>query len=224
MTTQVPGASTARCRSWLCDGIDENDVLRLAGAVENASEHPIARAIAREARDRLGWIPEVTEFRTVDGVGGAVDGRMVTVGRVSLMERPVPSAVAAAKAEAESLGRTAVMVAWDGEGRGMLVIADTAKPTSAEAVRLLRAQGLHPILLTGDNEAAAKAVAAEVGIDEVIAEVLPEGKVEVVFNLQRKGKIVALVGDGVNDAPALVKADLGLAMGTGTDVPSRRAT
>jgi Cu+-exporting ATPase len=205
------------------DGVDEAEVLRLAGALENASEHPIAAAIARGARERLDTLPEVEEFTNVEGLGvqGVVDGHAVLVGRSALLEQwsqPLPEPLAAAKATAEEQGRTAIAVAWDGAARAVLSVADTVKPTSAQAIAQLRALGLTPVLLTGDNTAVAHAVAAEVGIDEVIAEVLPADKVDVVKRLQAQGKVVAMVGDGVNDAAALAQADLGLAMGTGTDV------
>ncbi|MGO2684701.1 MAG: heavy metal translocating P-type ATPase [Microbacterium sp.] len=201
------------------DGVDAAELMRLAGAVEQASEHPIAQAIAAGAPELV----PVTDFTNVAGTGvqGVVDGRSVAVGRESLLADwgiSLSPETAAAKRQAESEGKTVVAVAWDGAARGILIVADTVKPTSAEAVRGLRALGLTPILLTGDNEAAARHIAALVGIDEVIAEVLPQDKVDVVKKLQRDGKVVAMVGDGVNDAPALVQADLGLAMGTGTDV------
>ena len=205
------------------DGVDAEEVLRLAGALENASEHPIAAAIARGASERVGDLPATEDFVSVEGLGvqGIVDGHAVVVGRTALLadwsQHLTPSLVEA-KAAAERQGRTAVAVGWDGEARGVLVVADTVKPTSAEAITQLRALGLTPVLLTGDNEAAARAVAAEVGIDEVIAEVLPKDKVDVVKRLQSEGKVVAMVGDGVNDAAALAQADLGMAMGTGTDV------
>ncbi|MEU0042898.1 heavy metal translocating P-type ATPase [Streptomyces werraensis] len=205
------------------DGVDEEEVLRLAGALEDASEHPIAKAIALGAEDRVGDLPPVTDFTNLEGLGvqGTVEGCAVVVGRPKLLEQSgadLPAELQAAKQAAEAQGRTAVAVAWNGQARAVLVVADTVKPTSAEAIRGLRDLGLRPVLLTGDNETAARAVAAEVGIDEVIAEVLPKDKVDVVARLQREGRVVAMVGDGVNDAAALAQADLGLAMGTGTDV------
>ncbi|WP_020672279.1 heavy metal translocating P-type ATPase [Amycolatopsis nigrescens] len=205
------------------EGADTEEVLRLAGALEDASEHPIAQAIARDARERIGTLPAVEGFENTEGLGvqGVVDGHAVLVGRTALLEQwsqHLPADLAAAKAEAEQQGRTAVAVGWDGRARAVLVVADTVKATSAEAVGRLRALGLTPVLLTGDNEAVARTVAAEVGIEQVIAEVLPKDKADVIAGLQAEGKVVAMVGDGVNDAAALAKADLGLAMGTGTDV------
>ncbi|MEV4095920.1 heavy metal translocating P-type ATPase [Streptosporangium saharense] len=204
------------------DGEDRDEVLRLAGALEHASEHPIARAVARAAAERVGELPTPEDFANVEGLGvqGIVDGHAVVVGRPRLLadwSQHLPAELERAVETAQAAGRTAVAVGWDGKARAVLVVADTVKPTSAEAVERLRGLGLTPVLLTGDNEAAARAVAAEVGIDEVIAEVLPEGKVEVVRRLQAEGRSVAMVGDGVNDAAALAQADLGLAMGTGTD-------
>jgi Cu+-exporting ATPase len=203
--------------------VTEVEALRLAGAIEHASEHPIARAIATHAAQRVGPLPAVEGFTNLEGLGvrGVVEGRSVLVGRPKLLAQqgiPLPEALRALAEQAETQGRTAVAVAWDGAARAVLVVADTIKPTSTEAIRGLRALGLHPVLLTGDNETAAHAVATEVGIDEVIAEVLPAGKVDVVKRLQADGRVVAMVGDGVNDAAALAQADLGLAMGTGTDV------
>ncbi len=207
----------------VAEGVDTEKTLRLAGALENASEHPIAQAIARAARERAGELPAVEEFTSLEGLGvqGIVDGSAVLVGRNALLEQwshHLTAELAEAKAAEEKLGRTAVVVGWDGEARAVLVVADTVKPSSAEAISRLRELGLTPVLLTGDNEAVAHAVAAEVGIDTVIAEVLPKDKVDVVKRLQDEGKVVAMVGDGVNDAAALAQADLGLAMGTGTDV------
>jgi Cu+-exporting ATPase len=207
----------------LADGAGRSDVLRLAGAVEDASEHPIAQAVARAARQELGALPAVHAFVNHDGLGveGVVEGSRVQVGRPSLMAEwglRVPARLQDARRAAGTQGRTAVVVAWDGEVRALLVVADAVKPTSAEAIRSLRSLGLRPVLLTGDNEATARAVAAEVAIDEVIAEVLPADKADVVRRLQAQGRVVAMVGDGVNDAPALAQADVGLAIGTGTDV------
>jgi Cu+-exporting ATPase len=205
------------------DGTGRADALRLAGALEDASEHPIAQAIARAARDANGSLAAVEGFANREGLGveGVVEGHGVQVGRPALMAEwslAIPDALDAARRAAEAQGRTAVLAAWDGEVRALLAVADTVKPTSAEAVASLKALGLRPVLLTGDNEATARAVAAEVGIDEVIAEVLPAEKAGVVRRLQAEGRVVAMVGDGVNDAPALAQADLGLAIGTGTDV------
>ncbi|MEY9214859.1 P-type E1-E2 ATPase [Thermobifida halotolerans] len=206
----------------VADGEDETEVLRLAGAVEHASEHPIARAVARGAADRVGDLPPVTDFDNEAGLGvrGVVDGHAVVVGRPALLAEwslALPEELERARAAAEAEGKTAVAVAWDGRVRAVLAVADAVKPTSAEAVRRLRELGLTPILLTGDNEAVARTVADRVGIDQVIAEVLPADKVDVVKRLQDEGRTVAMVGDGVNDAAALAQADLGLAMGTGTD-------
>ncbi|SCL13596.1 Cu+-exporting ATPase [Micromonospora nigra] len=202
-------------------GEDAAELLRLAGALEAASEHPIARAVAAGAAE-AGPLPSVTGFANVEGLGvtGVVAGREVTVGRPRLLtERgvEVPAEVARAAADAQAAGRTAVLAAWDGRARGVFAVADRVKPTSRAAVAGLRGLGLTPVLLTGDNTTVARAVAAEVGIEEVIAEVLPADKVDVVTRLQGEGKVVAMVGDGVNDAAALAQADLGLAMGTGTD-------
>ncbi|WP_405993195.1 heavy metal translocating P-type ATPase [Streptomyces sp. NBC_00986] len=203
---------------YVAEGTDERELLRLAGALEHASEHPVARAVAAGAEERVGPLPSAERFENVPGRGvrGRVEGREVAVGR---LYDDLPKELARARSEAESRGRTAVVVGWDGTARGVVAVADAVKETSAEAVRRLRALGLTPVLLTGDNRAVAEAVAAAVGIDpgDVIAEVLPEDKVAVVRRLQSEGRSVAMVGDGVNDAAALATADLGLAMGTGTD-------
>ncbi|MEU9753657.1 heavy metal translocating P-type ATPase [Streptomyces althioticus] len=203
------------------EGADERELLRLAGALEHASEHPAARAVAAGAAERVGTLPEVERFENVPGRGvrGRVEGRDVAVGRLSEVFGELPPELARAKEEAERAGHTAVVAGWDGAARGVLAVADTVKETSAEAVRALRALGLTPMLLTGDNRAVAEAVARTVGIDEdrVIAEVLPEDKADVVRRLQEEGRSVAMVGDGVNDAAALAVADLGLSLGTGTD-------
>ncbi|GAA2208421.1 hypothetical protein GCM10009850_038790 [Nonomuraea monospora] len=262
----------------LAAGEERGQVLRLAGALEQASEHPIGRAIAREARAQTGTqtgaqagvetgtgagvkataeagaqagagadagagagagaqadaeaggeslagvesLPGVEDFANVEGLGvqGVVDGHAVLVGRPRLLaewSQHLPAELEQALTAAQEQGRTAVAVGWDGKARAVLVVADVVKPTSREAIERLRALGLAPVLLTGDNQAVAETVAKEVGIDEVIAEVLPADKVEVVKRLQAEGKVVAMVGDGVNDAAALAQADLGLAMGTGTD-------
>ncbi|MFE2929243.1 heavy metal translocating P-type ATPase [Streptomyces sp. NPDC059278] len=205
------------------DNTTETDVLRLAGALEHSSEHPIAQAVAAGATERTGApLPTPEDFANIAGLGvqGVVEGHAVLVGREQLLaewEIHLPVELARRKAEAEAAGRTAIAVAWDGEARAVLEVADAVKDTSAEAIERLRALGLTPILLTGDNRAVAEAVAAEVGIEKVYAEVMPEDKVDVVRRLQAEGRSVAMVGDGVNDAAALAQADLGLAMGTGTD-------
>jgi Cu+-exporting ATPase len=204
-------------------GEDMAEVLRLAGAVEDASEHPVAGAIAAAARAQVGDLPAADRFSSHQGRGvrGAVDGHIVIVGQPGWLEAEgamaIPAALAARAAQAEAAGQTVVFAGWDGRVRGLLIVADTIKPTSAEAIRRLRGMGLRPVLLTGDNERAARAVAAAVGIDEVIAGVLPAGKAAAVKHLQDAGRVVAMAGDGVNDAAALAVADLGLAMGTGAD-------
>jgi Cu+-exporting ATPase len=206
----------------VADGVDRDQTLRLVGALEHASEHPIAQAIAKAAA-AAGPLPAVEGFSNREGLGveGIVDGHALIVGRPALLAEwsmyPSPELDAARRA-AEARGQTAIAASWDGQVTAIFVVADTVKDSSAEAVASLKALGLRPVLLTGDNETTARAVAAEVGIDEVIAEVLPSGKADVIRRLQAEGRVVAMVGDGVNDAPALAQADLGLAIGTGTDV------
>lgn len=204
-------------------GEDPAEVLRLAGAVEDGSEHPIAQAIAKGAREKVGELPAVQDFANVAGLGvqGVVDGHALVVGRRRLLadwSQQLSGDLDTAMREAQALGRTAIAVGWDGQARAVLVVADAVKPTSKEAIDQLRALGLDPIMLTGDNEAAAHAIAEQVGVQEVYADVLPQDKVDVIKRLQDEGRVVAMVGDGVNDAAALAQADLGLAMGTGTDV------
>jgi P-type Cu+ transporter len=204
-------------------GVTDEQALFLAGSLEDASEHPIARAIATGARDRGVLLAAVESFANSEGLGvqGVVDGHAVVAGRERFLadwSLHLTDELTAARDTAEAGGRTPVFLGWDGAARAVLVVSDTVKDTSAEAVDGLRRLGLRPVLLTGDNERAARAVAAEVGIDDVVAEVLPADKIDVVRRLQAQGRVVAMVGDGVNDAAALAQADLGLAMGTGTDV------
>ena len=204
-------------------GEQRRDVLRIAGALEHASEHPIARAIATAGATEIGELPAVESFTSSAGLGvsGVVEGHAAVVGRSSLLREwslVVPTELDLAGAAAESEGRTPVFAAWDGQVRAVLVVADTPKATSVEAIAALKRLGLTPVLLSGDNERTVRAVAAAVGIDDVRAGVLPAGKVDAVKELQARGRVVAMVGDGVNDAAALAQADLGLAIGTGTDV------
>lgn len=204
-------------------GEDPAEVLRLVGAVEDGSEHPVARAIAKGARDKLGDLPVAEDFANVAGLGvqGVVDGHALVVGRRQLLAdwgQQLPPDLDIAMRDAQAQGRTAIAAGWDGQARAVLVVADAVKPTSKEAIEQLRALGLEPIMLTGDNEAAAHTIAEQVGVQEVYADVLPQDKVDVIKRLQDEGRVVAMVGDGVNDAAALAQADLGLAMGTGTDV------
>ena len=221
-TGTVTSGTMTLLEVFTADGTSREQLLRLAGALEDASEHPIARAIATGATREVGQLPTPEDFSSIEGTGvrGIVDGHAVLVGRDSLLadwSQTLPEPLALAKAAAECEGKTAVAVGWDGQARGVLVVADAVKATSTEAIAQLTALGLTPILLTGDNRAVAEQVAAEVGITEVIAEVMPRDKVDVIIRLQSEGRVVAMVGDGVNDAAALAQADLGLAMGTGTD-------
>ena len=204
--------------------VSEDDLLRWTGAVEDASEHPIGRAVAEAARTRVGGLPSVEEFAATQGRGvrGLVDGRAVVAGRPAWLAEEwsvvESESLAAERRAQEAEGRTVISVAIDGRPAGLLVVADTVKPGSRDAVAAMRALGLTPVLLTGDHREAAQRVARDVGIDQVIAGVLPEGKADAVADLQARGAIVAMVGDGVNDSAALARADLGMAMGTGTDV------
>jgi Cu+-exporting ATPase len=206
----------------VADGVDAAEALRLVGALEHASEHPIAQAIAAAAAAD-GPLPAIEGFANREGLGveGVVEGHALIVGRPALLadwSMHLPPELDAARRAAESRGQTAIAAGWDGRATAIFVVADTVKPTSGEAIARLKALGLRPVLLTGDNEATARAVAAEVGIDEVIAEVMPADKADVIRRLQAEGRVVAMAGDGVNDAPALAQADLGLSIGTGTDV------
>ena len=205
------------------EGVDPEYVLRLASGLENASEHPIGRAIARRGLQQLGQLPPVADFAAEAGFGARalVDRRAVVVGRPSWLQGELgltlPLSLVDAASSAEAAGRTAVAIAWDGSVRGVITLADAIKPTSAQAVAQLRELAVTPVLLTGDSASVAHDVAHAVGISEVFAETLPWDKVAVVQELQSQGHVVAMVGDGVNDAAALAQADLGIAMGTGAD-------
>ncbi|MGZ4341323.1 MAG: heavy metal translocating P-type ATPase [Solirubrobacteraceae bacterium] len=206
----------------VADGVDRDEALRLVGALEDASEHPIARAIATAAKARSA-LPAVERFANREGLGveGIVDGHALVAGRPALLAdwaMHLPPELDAARQGAEGRGQTAIAASWDGHAAALFIVSDTVKPTSADAIARLKALGLRTVLLTGDNTATANAVAEEVGIDEVIAEVMPADKADVIARLQAKGRVVAMAGDGVNDAPALARADLGLSIGTGTDV------
>ncbi|QKW20323.1 copper-translocating P-type ATPase [Kitasatospora sp. NA04385] len=205
----------------------EDQALRLAGALEHASEHPIAQAIATAARERLGTLPPVQNFTNTPGHGvhGTIDGHTVVAGRETLLTTPLPTRLRTAKTAAEHAGHTAITIGWDNTAHAVLEIADAVKPTSAQAVTDLRALGLHPLLLTGDNHTTAQSVAAQIGIPahDVIADVLPQDKLTTVRRLQTEGRTVAMIGDGINDAAALAQADLGLALGTGTDAAIQAA-
>jgi Cu+-exporting ATPase len=205
------------------DGVTRAELLRYAGAVEQASEHAVAMAITSAARSEAGPLPQAEGFRALPGLGarGTADGREIVVGREKLLAAhglAVPEGLASQCRAWEQAGRTAVLIGWDGAARGAVAVGDTVKPSAAAAIAELRGLGLHPILLTGDNEPTARAVAAATGIDEVIAGTLPADKAAVVSGLRARGHRVAMVGDGVNDGPALAAADLGLALGSGTDV------
>ncbi len=222
-TGTITSAKMVLLQVVAADSTDSDQVLRLIGALEAASEHPVGRAITSAALDKTGALLEVTEFWSEQGKGvtGQVDGHQVFAGTQRLMTEnaiEVTAELNAAQSEAELLGRTAVLAAWGGVVRAVLVVGDTPRPSSSEAISRLQELGLVPVLLTGDNATAAQTVADQVGITQVISRVLPEQKFEKIKELQAQGKVVAMVGDGVNDAAALAQADLGIAMGSGTDV------
>jgi P-type Cu+ transporter len=198
----------------------EEDLLFFAGTVESGSEHPLGAAITKYAGDKIG---EVKQFEALSGrgVAGVVDGRKVFAGTIQLMNEQgieISEDVLARKASLEGEAKTVMLIAVDGKAAGLIAVADRIKPDSADAVAALKEQGLVPVMITGDNEKTARAIARIAGIDKIIAGVLPNGKVEEIKRLQENGEIVAMAGDGINDAPALTQADVGIAIGTGTDV------
>ena len=198
----------------------EEDLLFFAGTVESGSEHPLGAAITKYAGDKIG---EVKQFEALSGrgVAGVVDGRKVLAGTIQLLNEQgieISEDVLARKASLEGEAKTVMLIAVDGKAAGLIAVADRIKPDSADAVAALKEQGLVPVMITGDNEKTARAIARIAGIDKIIAGVLPNGKVEEIKRLQENGEIVAMAGDGINDAPALTQADVGIAIGTGTDV------
>ncbi|WP_367079307.1 heavy metal translocating P-type ATPase [Luteitalea sp.] len=208
-------------------GLSEDELLRLVASVEHVSEHPLAAAIVAGARDRGVLLAEVQDFASVTGKGvrGLVDGRRVAVGNVQMLaeEGGVPDDLIALADEKRRQAETVMFAAVDGQPAGLVGVADRVKSTTPEAIRALHAEGLQVVMLTGDSRVTAQAVAADVGIDQIEAEVLPEGKADVIARLQAQGRRVAMAGDGINDAPALARADVGIAMGTGTDVAMESA-
>jgi Cu2+-exporting ATPase len=206
----------------LGDGVDENEVLRLVGAAEGDSEHPLAQAIVNAARQRGLGLPRAESFKAVPGHGllATVDGHRLAVGNAALLEQEgiARGGLAARSDELAGQGRTSVQVAIDGKASAVIAVADAARETSADAICALREQGVRAVMLSGDSQATAERIAAELGIEEVIAEVLPADKAAKINELQQQGRKVAMVGDGVNDAPALAQADVGIAIGAGTDV------
>ncbi|WP_370949594.1 heavy metal translocating P-type ATPase [Amycolatopsis sp. cg5] len=221
-TGTVTSGRMSLLRLHTTTGTPTGQVLRLAGALEHASAHPVAAAIADAAARRVGDFPPVSGFENVAGAGvrGIVDGHDVVAGKPEWLRQlgiRLPLTLKVAEHHARRTGHTTVALAWNGNAHAVLVLADTIKSTSADAVHLLRGLGLRPILLTGDNESVARSIARESGITDVLADVSPEQKVHVIEDLKAQGRVVAMIGDGVNDAAALAAADLGLSMGTGAD-------